>query len=62
MCCGEASEMHHTVPSSPPLGWRLTVFAALGAGVMLAFAGLLWARYGGAVFHEMILAGLALCF
>lgn len=54
--------MHDTVPLSRPPGSRLMVFAAVGAGALLALAALLWAKYGGAVFHEMILAGIALCF
>jgi hypothetical protein len=38
----------------------VVVSAALG-GVLLATALVLWAIYGGAVFYEMILAGIATC-
>jgi hypothetical protein len=62
MCCGEANEMRDTVPLVNPPGTRIAVFVAAGAGALLALTGLLWARYGGAVFHEMLLAGIALCF
>jgi hypothetical protein len=42
--------------------WRpLAVVAGVG-GVMLAAAVALWGYYGTAVFYEMILAGIALCF
>jgi len=54
--------MHDTVRLPKPLSSRATVFAAIGAGVLLALGIALWAHYGGAVFHEMILAGIALCF
>jgi hypothetical protein len=32
-----------------------------GGAAVLAVAGLLWARHGGAVFQEIILSGLPLC-
>jgi hypothetical protein len=38
------------------------IAAAAGAGVVLAVTVGLWAHYGGAVFFEMIAAGLAACF
>jgi hypothetical protein len=41
---------------------RATLVAVAGGGVLVALAVILWARYGLAVFHEMIVAGLALCF
>jgi hypothetical protein len=52
------------VPTSTvPMRWRPAVFvgAAL-AGLLMAGTMLLWAHYGGAVFFEMIMAGLAACF
>jgi hypothetical protein len=56
----------HDVPAgitARPPGPRLLVpIAAAAAGVLLAATLVLWARYGGAVFYEMILAGIALCF
>lgn len=39
-----------------------TLVVAGGLGVLLASTLWLWARHGLAVFHEMIVAGLALCF
>ena len=42
--------------SPPPL-----LLAAVG-GVLLTGTIALWAHYGTAVFYEMILAGVALCF
>ena len=41
---------------------RTAIILAAGAGVLVAVSLYLWARYGSAVFHEMIAAGLALCF
>jgi hypothetical protein len=38
------------------------VVAAVLGGLLLAGTLLLWAHYGGAVFYEMILAGIAACF
>jgi hypothetical protein len=55
----------HDVPAgipARPAGPRLLVPIAAAAGVLLAATLVLWARYGGAVFYEMILAGIALCF
>jgi hypothetical protein len=43
-------------------GSRLFVPIAAVAGILLAATLLLWANYGGAVFYEMIVAGIALCF
>jgi hypothetical protein len=50
--------------ASPPLRSlpRTVMVLGAGAGVLAAVTLYLWARYGGAVFHEMIAAGLALCF
>jgi hypothetical protein len=43
-------------------GSRVLVPVAAAAGVLLAATLVLWAHYGSAVFYEMILAGIALCF
>jgi hypothetical protein len=48
-----------TAPT-PRLARPLLIAAVVGA-VLVAGALALWARYGTAVFYEMILAGLALC-
>ena len=47
-------------PPRLPRGWLLALGAA-GAALMAATVAL-WAHYGGAVFYEAILAGLAACF
>jgi hypothetical protein len=39
-----------------------TIAAAIVAGMLAATAVGLWVYYGGAVFYEMIVAGLAACF
>jgi hypothetical protein len=36
--------------------------ALVAAGVVLAVAGVLWLRYGSAVFFQTLSAGLAACF
>jgi hypothetical protein len=42
---------------------RPVLVAAAGiVGLLLAATLLLWAHYGGAVFYEMILSGIAACF
>ena len=41
---------------------RAALVAAGAFGVLMASSLWLWARHGPAVFHEMIVAGLALCF
>jgi hypothetical protein len=41
--------------------WALVAIAAV-AGLLLAGTVALWAHYGTAVFYEMILAGIAMCF
>jgi len=42
--------------------WQPLAFIAGVAGVLIAGTLALWAYYGTAVFHEMILAGIAMCF
>jgi hypothetical protein len=44
--------------------WRVrtAVWASAGVGALAFVTVLLWARYGGAVFFEMIAAGFASCF
>jgi hypothetical protein len=44
------------------LASRPLLILAAAAGMLLAAGGALWARYGSAVFYEMAVAGLALCF
>ena len=42
---------------------RLWLRVALVGAVLVAFAtGLLWARFGTVVFHEILAAGIAVCF
>lgn len=41
---------------------RATLIASAAAGLVVAATIALWARYGTAVFYEMILAGIAACF
>jgi hypothetical protein len=53
--------MRATVSSSRSIS-RTAIAAGVGAVALAAAAIALWARYGAAVFHEMIVAGLALCF
>ena len=46
--------------TAPP---RLWLRVALVGAVLVAFAtGLLWARFGTVVFHEILAAGIAVCF
>jgi hypothetical protein len=42
--------------------WRPLALIAGVVGVLIAGTLALWAYYGTAVFHEMILAGIAMCF
>lgn len=50
-------------PASAPPAARLIVWTiAAIIGVLMAGAGMLWVRYGTAVFYETILAGIAACF
>ena len=53
--------MPMTLSSSASLP-RPLLWAAAGAGILLAAAVALWGYYGTAVFYEVILAGLAICF
>lgn len=48
--------------ASPRQVTRLLVIAGATAGILVAGTLVLWARYGTAVFYEMILAGIAACF
>jgi hypothetical protein len=41
---------------------RPLLVAAMAGGMLLAGTIVLWARYGSAVFYEMITAGIAACF
>jgi hypothetical protein len=56
----------HDIPASIPAtrlpGLRVLVPIAVVVGILLATTLVLWAQYGGAVFYEMIAAGIALCF
>ena len=56
-----ADVMRAAVTSRYPISRSMLVIG-VGVGALLAAAIALWARYGGAVFHEMIVAGIALCF
>jgi hypothetical protein len=68
-CCdhdyvlSEADESHTEVAiSRPPARMRWTagvVFAAVGA--LVAAGVILWAHFGGAIFFDMIAAGIASC-
>jgi hypothetical protein len=53
--------MPDTVSAATPSFFRPLVLIAAAAGVLLAATLVLWARYGTAVFYEMIVAGLAAC-
>ena len=50
--------------SRPPgrLAMAVTVAVLIAAGAVLALAGVLWLRYGTAVFFQTLSAGLAACF
>lgn len=54
--------MSETATLSTRRNWRPLVVVSAVAGVVLAGTVGLWAHYGTAVFYEMILAGIALCF
>ena len=54
--------MSDTVTVSNRRHWRPAAIGAAVAGLLLAGTAGLWAHYGTAVFYEMILAGIALCF
>jgi hypothetical protein len=45
-----------------PINYRPLVVLAAVVGLLLAGTVALWAHYGTAVFYEVILAGLAMCF
>ncbi len=48
---------------APPRRMPLAAMAAgIVVGLLLAATIALWAHYGGAVFYEMLLTGLAACF
>jgi hypothetical protein len=51
-----------SAPPAPLLRPCLLVVVAATVGLLLTAALILWAHYGGAVFYEMILAGIAACF
>ncbi len=54
---------HPTLPFTTRLAARPAAIAvAVVVGGLAALSLALWAYYGSAVFHEMIVAGLALCF
>jgi len=42
--------------------WRPLAMTAVAVGALLAATLALWGYYGTAVFYEMILAGIAMCF
>ena len=54
--------MSETLPHTPHLAARPVVILAVAGVLLLAGTVALWAHYGTAVFYEMILAGLAMCF
>jgi hypothetical protein len=43
-------------------GTRPLLIVGAGVALLIGATLALWARYGTAVFYEMILAGIALCF
>ena len=59
--------MHQTLPRptrapAPPAARLIVWTIAAVVAALTGAAGLLWARYGTAVFYEMILSGIAACF
>ena len=52
----------HTADTSRSASRPVLLVFAAGAGVLAAATVALWAYYGTAVFHEMILAGINACF
>lgn len=54
--------MSDTVTLSNRRNWRALLIVSATVGLLLAGTVGLWAHYGTAVFYEMILAGIALCF
>ena len=57
-----ASLTPELAPAAPRSGLRPAIFAAALGGALLALGVALWAHFGVAAFHEMIVAGLANCF
>jgi hypothetical protein len=53
--------MPQTVSGTAASPARPLMLIAAVAGILLAGTVALWAHYGTAVFHEMILAGIAAC-
>ncbi len=53
--------MPESVSTPAPLLLRPLVLIAAAGGILLAGTVVLWARYGTAVFYEMIVAGIAAC-
>jgi len=53
-----------SLPSSavPSSLQPVLLVGAAAAGIVLAATAGLWAWYGGAIFYEMVAAGLAACF
>jgi hypothetical protein len=66
MSLAEHAEMTMTpdsVISPMPTRFRPAIWAVAGAvGALATGTILLWAHYGSAVFFEMIMAGIAVCF
>jgi hypothetical protein len=54
--------MPESLPSETLVSRAAIAAGAVLAGAAVAGAGALWATHGGAVFFEMIAAGVALCF
>ena len=50
------------VLSAPSAGTRPLLIVGAGVALLVGAALALWAHYGTAVFYEMIVAGIALCF
>ena len=54
--------MSDTVTLVNRRNWRPLAIVAAAVGLLLAGTVGLWAHYGTAVFYEIILAGIAMCF
>jgi hypothetical protein len=54
--------MSESATATTRQGWRPLAIVAAVAGLLIAGTLGLWAHYGTAVFYEMILAGIAMCF
>jgi len=48
--------------TTPNRRLRPWAFAGAFAGIVFTAVIALWAHYGAAIFYEMVLAGIALCF